>query len=103
MVGRWEAGVREAVAIKARCLDGLLWVKAELHDVQEDLQGALRNMVTAEPPKCHYGLAIFQHQGWGWGETRTLARREGRRVAGLDFGLRTAQTQGETSAGDNRS
>src|SRR5262249_11836798 len=33
IVGRWEAGVREVIAIEARCLDGLLRVQAKLHNV----------------------------------------------------------------------
>src|SRR5712691_13086690 len=103
MVGRWEAGVREAIAIEARRLDGFLWVKTKLHDVQEDLQGALRNVITAVAAERDHGLSVFQHQGRRRGEARTLARCEGRRMTRLDFGLRTAQTQGQTSTGDNRS
>src|SRR5262249_55546939 len=87
IVGRREARVREAIAIEARRLNGFLWVKAKLYEVQEDLQGALRNVVTAEATERDDGLSVFQHQGRCWGEAWTLARREGRRVAGLDFGL----------------
>src|SRR5262249_26123787 len=60
-------------------------------------------MVTAEAAERDDGVAVFQHQGWCRGEARTLARCESRRVAGLDFGLRAAQTQGETRTGDNGS
>src|SRR5712691_6283618 len=103
IVGRWEAGVREAITIEARCLDGFLRIKAKLHDIQEDMQGALRNVITAIAAERDHGLSVFQHQGRCRGEARTLARCEGRRMTRLDFGLRTAQTQGQTSPGDNRS
>src|SRR2546423_3043040 len=103
IVGRWEAGVRETIAIEAGGLDGFLRVKAKLYDVQEDLQGTLRNVIAAVAAERDHGLSIFQDQSRSRGEARTLARAEGCRMAKLDFGLRTAQTQGQTSAGDNRS
>src|SRR5690349_22082086 len=59
VVGRWVAGVRETVAIKARRFHSFLRIQAELDKIQEDLQRPLGNVVATVATEGKHGLTVF--------------------------------------------
>src|SRR5215471_9699189 len=101
VVGRWEARVREAVAVETRRFHGFLRIEAELDKIQEDLQRPLWNVVATVATEGEHGLTVFQGQSRRGSQARTLARGERCGVARLNFRLRATQTQGHASTGDN--
>src|SRR5262245_29790693 len=92
VVGRWEARVWEAVAIKARCFHGFLRIETKLDKIQEDLQRPLGNVVATIATEGNHRLAVFQGECWRWSQARTLARGQRCWMTRFNFRLRSTQT-----------